>query len=70
MALGKDKGRELVREQRLIYIYHDRIDMTGDKQASETKTFEAAAHTVQELAQVLGFVLNLHLTGSTVLVTG
>lgn len=68
MALGKEKGRELVREHRLIYIYHDRIDMIGDKQASETKTFEAAAQTVQELAQVLGFVIN-SLNGSTVLVT-
>ncbi len=68
MALGKEKGRELVRDYRLIYIYHDRIDMLGDKQASETKTFEAAAQTVQELAQVLGFVIN-SLNGSTVLVT-
>ncbi len=68
MALGKDKGRELVRDQRLIYIYHDRIDMTGDKQASETKTFEAAEKTVQELSQVLGFIIN-GLNGSTVLVT-
>jgi uncharacterized protein (TIGR02687 family) len=68
MGLGKDKGRELVREKRLIYIYHDRIDMTGDKQASETKTFEAAALTVQDLANVLGFIIN-SLNGSTVLVT-
>ena len=68
MALGKDKGRELVRDQRLIYIYHDRIDMIGDKQVSETKTFEAAAQTVQELASVLGFIIHT-LNGSTVLVT-
>ncbi|ABE46903.1 BREX-1 system phosphatase PglZ type A [Polaromonas sp. JS666] len=68
MALGKDKGRELVRDQRLIYIYHDRIDMIGDKQASETKTFEAAAQTVQDLSQLLGFIIN-GLNGSTVLVT-
>jgi uncharacterized protein (TIGR02687 family) len=68
LALGKEKGRELVREHRLIYIYHDRIDMTGDKQASETKTFEAAAQTVQELSQLLGFIIN-SLNGSTVLVT-
>jgi uncharacterized protein (TIGR02687 family) len=68
MALGKDKGRELVREQRLIYVYHDRIDMTGDKQASETKTFEAAAQTVQELSGLLGLIIN-GLNGSTVLVT-
>ncbi|MDP2405085.1 MAG: BREX-1 system phosphatase PglZ type A [Hydrogenophaga sp.] len=68
MSLGKEKGRELVREQRLIYVYHDRIDMTGDKQSSETKTFEAAAKTVQELSQLLGFIIN-SLNGSTVLVT-
>lgn len=68
MALGKDKGRDLVREQRLIYIYHDRIDMIGDKQASETKTFEAAAQTVQELSQLLGFIVN-SLNGSLVVVT-
>ena len=68
MALGKEKGRALVRDYRLIYVYHDRIDMIGDKQASETKTFEAAAQTVQELSQVLGFIIN-SLNGSTVLVT-
>jgi uncharacterized protein (TIGR02687 family) len=68
LSLGKDKGRELVRDQRLIYVYHDRIDMTGDKQASETKTFEAAAQTVLELSQLLGFIIN-SLNGSTVLVT-
>jgi uncharacterized protein (TIGR02687 family) len=68
MALGKEKGRELVRDQRLIYIYHDRIDMIGDKQASETKTFEAAAQAVQELVSVLGFIIN-GLNGSAVLVT-
>jgi len=68
LALGKEKGRELVREHRLIYIYHDRIDMTGDKQASETKTFQAATQTVQELSQLLGFIIN-SLNGSTVLVT-
>jgi uncharacterized protein (TIGR02687 family) len=68
MALGKDKGRELVRDRRLIYIYHDRIDMIGDKQASETKTFEAAKQTVQELSSVLGFIIN-SLNGSAVLVT-
>ncbi len=68
LAHGKEKGRALVRDQRLVYVYHDRIDMIGDKQASETMTFEAAAQTVQELAQVLGFIINT-LNGSTVLVT-
>ena len=68
MSLGKDKGRELVRDQKLVYVYHDRIDMIGDKQASETKTFEAAAKTVEELSDLLSFIIN-GLNGSTVLVT-
>jgi hypothetical protein len=33
LALGKDKGREFVRDQKVIYVYHDKIDMLGDKQA-------------------------------------
>jgi uncharacterized protein (TIGR02687 family) len=68
IAMGKDKGRDLVRDQQLVYVYHDRIDMIGDKQASETKTFEAAAKTVQELSSLLGFIVH-SLNGSTILVT-
>lgn len=68
LALGKEKGRALVKDQRLVYVYHDRIDMIGDKQASETMTFEAAAQTVQELSHLLGFIINT-LNGSNVLVT-
>lgn len=68
LAMGKDKGREFVRDRQLIYIYHDRIDMLGDKQPSETKTFEAAADTIAELAQLVGFIIN-SLNGYNVLVT-
>ena len=68
LALGKEKGREFVRERKLIYVYHDRIDLIGDKQGSETKTFEAAADTLTELSQLVGFIIN-SLNGSTVLVT-
>jgi uncharacterized protein (TIGR02687 family) len=68
LSLGKEKGRELVSDYRLVYIYHDRIDMIGDKQASETKTFEAAEQTVQELSSVLSFIINT-LNGSTILLT-
>lgn len=68
LALGKDKGFEFVRDRRLIYIYHDRIDMIGDKQASETKTFEAVADTLVELGQLANFITN-SLKASTVLIT-
>lgn len=68
LSLGKDKGREFVRDHRLIYIYHDRIDMIGDKQASETKTFEAVADTLTELGNLTTFIIN-SLNGSLVLIT-
>ena len=68
LALGKDKGREFVRDRQVVYIYHDRIDMIGDKQASETKTFEAVNDTLTELGQLANFIIN-SLNGSTVLMT-
>jgi uncharacterized protein (TIGR02687 family) len=68
LALGRDKGRERVRDQRVVYVYHDRIDMLGDKQASEGQTFEAVADTLTELQAIVSFIINA-LNGSTVLVT-
>jgi uncharacterized protein (TIGR02687 family) len=68
LALGKDKGREFVKPWRLVYLYHDRIDLLGDKQGSETKTFEAVDDAIRELAQLTGFIIN-SLNGSTVLIT-
>lgn len=68
LALGKEKGRELVRDRRVVYVYHDLIDMVGDKAGSEDKTFEAVADTLTELQQIIGFIIN-SLNGSMVLVT-
>ncbi|MEO7917361.1 MAG: BREX-1 system phosphatase PglZ type A [Dokdonella sp.] len=68
LELGKNKGRELVGEHRVIYVYHDLIDMLGDKQGTEDKTFQAVADTVKELNRIVSFIIN-NLNGSMVLVT-
>lgn len=68
LALGKEKGREFVRDKKLIYVYHDRIDLIGDKQGSETKTFEAVTDTITELTQLVSFIIN-SLNGANVLLT-
>ncbi|MFZ4537686.1 BREX-1 system phosphatase PglZ type A [Propionivibrio sp.] len=68
LALGKDKGREFVRDQRVIYVYHDKIDLLGDKQGSEQETFDAVAQTLIELNQLATFIIN-SLNGSLVLIT-
>lgn len=68
LALGKDKGREFVRDQKVIYVYHDKIDMLGDKQGSERETFDAVAQTLVELTQLATFIVN-SLNGSLVVIT-
>lgn len=68
LELGRAKGRELVGDHRVIYIYHDLIDMLGDKQGSESKTFEAVSETLKELSRIISFVID-SLNGSMVLVT-
>jgi uncharacterized protein (TIGR02687 family) len=68
MSLGKERGREFVRDKKVIYVYHDRIDLIGDKQASESKTFEAVADTVTELTQLVSFIVN-GLNGAHLLLT-
>jgi uncharacterized protein (TIGR02687 family) len=68
LSMGKDKGREFVRDHRVIYVYHDKIDMLGDKQGSEGQTFDAVAQTLTELNQLATFIIN-SLNGSLVLMT-
>lgn len=68
VALGKDKAREIVRDASVVYIYHDRIDLLGDKAASERKTFEETEKTLKELNDLLGFITG-NLNAATILVT-
>lgn len=68
MEKGKEKGREFVKPHKLIYVYHDLIDMIGDKRGSETQTFDATARAIKELSELVSFIIN-NLNTSTVLVT-
>ena len=68
MEKGKDKGREFVKLHKVVYVYHDLIDMIGDKRGSEAKTFEATAQAIKELSELVGFIVN-NLNGSTIFVT-
>jgi uncharacterized protein (TIGR02687 family) len=68
MAMSKDQGRAFVKPHRLIYIYHDRIDATGEKAASETRTFQAVQETIDELYGLISFIIN-SLNGTRLFVT-
>ncbi len=48
-----DDCRALVRDHDVIYVYHNRIDATGDKRESEERVFEAVEETLQELIRLI-----------------
>ena len=45
----EDVPSALVRDHDVIYVYHNRIDATGDKRETEEQVFEAVDKTLQEL---------------------
>ena len=68
LALKKEGGREFIVGKRLVYIYHDEIDARGDKAATEGDTFEAVGKTIQELADLVRYVVN-NLNANYVVIT-
>lgn len=53
MAMNKEDCRAMFRDHDVIYVYHNRIDATGDKRESEERVFEAVEETLQELIRLL-----------------
>lgn len=53
MAMKSNESRNLVRENNVIYVYHNRIDATGDKKDTEKQVFEAVEKTLAELIDLI-----------------
>ena len=53
MRLNGDDCRALLRDHDVIYVYHNRIDATGDKLVSEERAFEAVEETLQEIIRLV-----------------
>ncbi len=53
MALTKDDARTRVSECDVLYIYHNQIDATGDKIATEDRTFEAVEDTLEDIVKLV-----------------
>ncbi|MDX8551721.1 BREX-1 system phosphatase PglZ type A [Methanospirillum sp. J.3.6.1-F.2.7.3] len=56
--LRRDDARERIRGKRVIYIYHNKIDDTGDNQPSEDEVFKAADETIQEIEDMVNRLVN------------
>lgn len=52
-ALNHDERRELFKNNRVLYVYHNRIDATGDKPGTEKQVFEAAEDTLHDLVDLV-----------------
>ncbi len=53
MAMNRDDSRALVRENDVVFVYHNRIDSIGDKRESEERVFEAVEETLQDLLKLI-----------------
>jgi uncharacterized protein (TIGR02687 family) len=61
------EGRDFVKKYDLIYIFHNRIDKTGDDKISEDKVFEAAADEIAFLTDMIKKIAGMN--GYNMLVT-
>lgn len=66
--LGKEAGRDFVRNPQIIYVYHNVIDATGDSASTESDTFKAVRQTISELRSIVNYIFN-SLNGSQIFIT-
>ncbi len=65
---SRDEGREALKDQELVYVYHNVVDARGDSASTESETFMAVEHAIEELTELSRKIL-MHLNTSTVLIT-
>lgn len=67
MQMSRDESRALVRDNEVIYVYHNLIDKTGDTRDTEERVFAATEETIQELIRIIKKLANAN--ASNMLVT-
>jgi uncharacterized protein (TIGR02687 family) len=65
---SRNEGREALKDQQLVYVYHNVVDARGDSASTESETFNAVEHAIDELTELTRKIL-MHFNTSTVLVT-
>jgi uncharacterized protein (TIGR02687 family) len=66
--LSRDAARELMRDKKIVYVYHNTIDAIGDDAKTEDKTFAAVRTAVAEVCDMTAFAVN-NLSAKYVFVT-
>jgi len=58
LTMRKEEGRDRVSDKRVVYIYHDTIDSTGDSASSESRTFQGVRDALEELTALVTYCVN------------
>lgn len=66
--MNKAGRRETFKGKKLVYIYHDSIDATGDKASTEVYTFSAAERAIAELYEIVKIIKD-DLSGTNIFIT-
>jgi len=61
-ALSPEERRELYKANRVLYVYHNRIDVTGDKPGTERQVFEAVEDTLRDIVDLVKKLANANAT--------
>ena len=67
LKLTKQDSRALFRDNNVVYIYHNQIDLVGDKRESEERVFDAVEEALKELVDLVKKLANANYT--TILIT-
>lgn len=64
--LTREESRALFRDHQVVYIYHNRIDLTGDKRESEERVFDETEDALKELVDMVKKLANANYTAMIV----
>jgi uncharacterized protein (TIGR02687 family) len=66
LNLKQNEAREKFKGKRLFYIYHDKIDATGDHSASEHGVFNAAEETISDVKKIIEKLTNAQILNNLI----
>lgn len=67
LEMGRDESRALIRDNEVVYVYHNLIDKTGDTRDTEERVFGAAEEALDELLRLVKKLTNAN--ASNLLIT-
>ncbi len=69
VSATKEKAREMIRDCRVVYLYHNTIDATGEKPETEMKLFDAVSGAIREITEGVKKIVNSLGTTNVIITT-